>query len=86
MDARRGADVGAQDLRERVALVLGELPVEYRLALTLREFHGLSPREIAALTDCTYPTARWRLHRARALFRKQWEKRYGVVPPAEEAS
>ena len=65
------------DQRERVALVLADLPVEYRLALTLREFHGLAPREIAALTDCTYPTARWRLHRARALFRKQWERRYG---------
>ena len=66
------------DMRERVASVLAELPVEYRLALTLREFHGLSPRDIAALTDCTYPTARWRLHRARALFRKQWERQYGT--------
>ena len=65
------------DDRERVAAILAELPVEYRLALTLREFHGLSPREIASLTDCTYPTARWRLHRARALFRKHWERRFG---------
>lgn len=76
---------GSEDLppvpgeqRERVAAVLAELPVEYRLALTLREFHGLSPREIASLTDCTYPTARWRLHRARALFRTHWERRYGT--------
>jgi RNA polymerase sigma-70 factor (ECF subfamily) len=66
------------DLRERVARVLADLPVEYRLALTLREYHGLSPRDIAAMTDCTYPTARWRLHRARALFRKAWEERYGA--------
>ena len=69
---------GPGEMRERVAGVLAELPVEYRLALTLREFHGLSPREIASLTDCTYPTARWRLHRARALFRKEWERRYGT--------
>ena len=67
----------AMMIRERVATVLAELPVEYRLALTLREFHGMAPREIAALTDCTYPTARWRLHRARALFRKHWEHRFG---------
>ncbi len=71
--------LGGQDLRERVAAVLAELPVEYRLALTLREFHNLAPREIAALTDCTYPTARWRLHRARALFRKAWEQRFGTA-------
>ena len=66
------------DLERRVREVLAELPVEYRLALTLREFHGMTPREMARVTDCSYPTARWRLHRARALFRKAWEARYGV--------
>ncbi len=65
------------DLSGQVTLVLGALPVEYRLALTLREFHGLSPREIAEVTDCSYPTARWRLHRARSLFKKAWEDRFG---------
>jgi len=73
------------DDRERVATILAELPVEYRLALTLREFHGLAPREIAALTDCTYPTARWRLHRARALFRKHWERRFGTHATEERS-
>ena len=65
------------DLLAQVTGVLEELPTEYRLALTLREFHGLTPREISKVTDCSYPTARWRLHRARALFRKAWEDRYG---------
>jgi RNA polymerase sigma-70 factor (ECF subfamily) len=68
----------AGDVRRRVASVLADLPVEYRLTLTLREFHGLTPREIAQVTDCSYPTARWRLHRARNLFRKRWEERYGT--------
>lgn len=66
------------DLSRQVATVLHELPVDYRMALTLREFHGLSPREIARVTDCSYPTARWRLHRARGLFKKAWEARYGL--------
>ena len=74
------------DLEVRVARVLEELPVEYRLALTLRELHGMTPREIAAVTDCSYPTARWRLHRARGLFRKAWEKRYGVAVTGEDFS
>ncbi len=71
------------DLPDRVAEVLEELPVEYRLALTLREFHGMTPREIARVTDCSYPTARWRLHRARNLFRNAWEKRYGTAAAGE---
>ncbi len=73
------------ELGSRVASVLAELPVEYRLALTLREFHGMTPREIARVTDCSYPTARWRLHRARGLFRKAWEKRYGEAILGNEA-
>lgn len=81
-DEASEAPEAPDDLRGRVARVLAMLPLEYRLALTLREFHGLAPREIAALTDCTYPTARWRLHRARNLFQKQWEKEYGA--PDEE--
>lgn len=74
------------DLPEQVATVLAMLPVDYRLSLTLREFHGLTPREIARITDCSYPTARWRLHRARALFRKAWEERYGAAPVLEGGS
>ncbi|MDJ0973635.1 MAG: sigma-70 family RNA polymerase sigma factor [Planctomycetota bacterium] len=72
------------DLPDRVAEVLEELPVEYRLALTLREFHGMTPREIAQVTDCSYPTARWRLHRARNLFRNAWEKRFGTASTGED--
>jgi len=74
------------ELADQVALVLQDLPVEYRMALTLREFHGLTPREIAGVTDCSYPTARWRLHRARALFKKAWEERFGVAARARPAA
>lgn len=81
-----GAASPAEGLRERVADVLAQLPVEYRLALSLRELHGLSPLEIARVTDCSYPTARWRLHRARALFKKAWEARYGAADGLGEGS
>lgn len=59
-------------LAARVHATLAGLPVEYRMALVLRDLHGMSPREIAEVSDCSYPTARWRLHRARALFREAW--------------
>lgn len=74
------------DLGDQVAEVLAALPVDYRMALTLREFHGLTPREIARVSDCSYPTARWRLHRARALFREAWEERFGTAPVFEGGS
>jgi RNA polymerase sigma-70 factor (ECF subfamily) len=78
LPARERPDPGQQaEVRERVAAVLAELPLEYRLALTLKEFHGLTPRQIAEVTDCGYATARWRLHRARSLFRKAWLARFG---------
>ena len=71
VDGAQGADVQAQ-----VHAVLAALPPDYRVALTLREMHGMTPREIADVTDTSYATARWRLHRARALFRKAWDERY----------
>lgn len=70
----------ASSLRAKVDAVLAELPPDYRLALTLREMHGLTPLEIARVTDCSYPTARWRVHRARAMFRAAWESRHGAPP------
>lgn len=78
-----GARVDDADVREQVHQVLSDLPVDYRLCLTLREFHGLTPREIARITDCSYPTARWRLHRARKLFQEAWEERFGDAPALE---
>jgi RNA polymerase sigma-70 factor (ECF subfamily) len=78
--AAPATDAADGDVAARVHAVLADLPVEYRLALTLRELHGLAPLEIARITDCSYPTARWRLHRARALFRRRWEERFGAPP------
>ncbi|MFM8981258.1 MAG: RNA polymerase sigma factor, partial [Planctomycetia bacterium] len=70
----------ARHLRAKVDAVLADLPPDYRLALTLREMHGMTPLEIARVTDCSYPTARWRVHRARAMFRAAWEARHGAPP------
>ena len=77
------------EAQARVHAILERLPVPYRTALTLRDLHGLAPREIAQITDCSYPTARWRLHRGRAMFRDLWEATYGAAPgmdPVEDAS
>lgn len=75
-----------RDVQANVHEVLAMLPPDYRVTLTLREMHGMSPREIADVTDTSYATARWRLHRARALFRNAWEARFASARPAGEAT
>lgn len=80
-----GAKAQHRDMQAQVQEVLATLPPEYRVVLTLREMHTMTPREIADVTDCSYATARWRLHRARNLFRKAWNERYATpgTPPEE---
>jgi RNA polymerase sigma-70 factor (ECF subfamily) len=48
------------------------LPEKYRAVLVLREMEGLDIAEISRITATQAATVRWRLHRARALFRERW--------------
>jgi DNA-directed RNA polymerase specialized sigma24 family protein len=43
----------------------------------LRDVHELSCEEIARIINCTNATTRWRLHKARELFKERWEKTVG---------
>jgi RNA polymerase sigma-70 factor (ECF subfamily) len=61
------------ELRERVHQALDLLPPKYKAVLTLRDIQGFSCEEIAQIVECTNATVRWRLHRARRLFRAIWE-------------
>jgi RNA polymerase sigma-70 factor (ECF subfamily) len=73
------------ELKERVAEVLETLPPKYKAVLSLRELEGLSSKEIATIVGSTHATVRWRLHRARSLFRDAWEARFGkeLAPQGE---
>ncbi len=65
------------ECRERswkIRKVLDSLPTAFRTVLALRDLHGLSCREIGPILDLTYATVRWRLHKARRLFREAWER------------
>ncbi len=62
-----------RELRKKVHEVLKELPEKYRLVLTLREFEDMDCKEIAEVVDCNHDTARWRIHRARNLFKDAWK-------------
>jgi RNA polymerase sigma-70 factor (ECF subfamily) len=54
--------------------VLDKLDTKFRAVLVLRDIHGLSCREIAAMLKVTHATVRWRLHRGRLMFKEHWER------------
>lgn len=63
--------------REAVWEVLAELPIKYRTVMTLREIEGLPTEQVARIVKRPEVTVRWRLHRARKLFRERWLARFG---------
>ncbi len=54
------------EINDRIALALDQLPDDLRTAITLREFEGMSYEEIAEAMDCPIGTVRSRIFRARA--------------------
>ena len=71
------ATMEVHELRERVALVLAELPEKYRSIIVMREMEGVAAEDIARTIGVDYSTTRWRLHQARLLFRQAWVARFG---------
>ena len=53
------------ELQRAINQVLEKLPEDLRVALTLREFEGMSYEEIAQVMDCPVGTVRSRIFRAR---------------------
>jgi RNA polymerase sigma-70 factor (ECF subfamily) len=56
-----------------IQLALDELPEELRVAITLREFDGLSYEEIASVMECPVGTVRSRIFRAREAIDKKMQ-------------
>ena len=63
------------DLSQEVQVVLAEVPEAYRTVLILRDLEGFCTSEVAAITDRSEATIRWRLAEARKMFREAWERR-----------
>jgi RNA polymerase sigma-70 factor (ECF subfamily) len=61
-----------EDLRGQVERVLSTLPEKYRQLLLLRDAEGFTSKEISEISGSNHATVRWRLHRARSLFRDAW--------------
>lgn len=62
----------AEEERRRVHSVLQTLPERYRTVLVLREMEGMSAEEIARVIRRPAATVRWRIFKARRIFRDAW--------------
>ena len=60
--------------QETLTTLVGQLPMEYREVLILREIEMLSYKEIAEVTGVPGGTVMSRLSRARLALRKAWHK------------
>lgn len=57
---------------------LEKVPIEYRLVFSLREMNGLNLAETAEILNISEANVKVRLHRAKAMLRKEIEKVYSV--------
>ena len=73
--------VARKQMSEAVARAMQELPEEQRVAILLKEFHGLTFQEIADQLDCPLSTVKTRLYQGLSVLRRRLERRQ-----AEQAS
>ncbi len=84
-DGRNAFDLPDPDPRIRAELVqevhfiLEKVPIAYRTILVLRDIEGFSSAEVAAIVGRREATVRWRLAKARDLFREHWERRHDLT-------
>ncbi len=53
---------------------MAELPEEQRLAILLKEYHGLTFQEIAEQLDCPLSTVKTRLYQGLSVLRRRLER------------
>jgi RNA polymerase sigma-70 factor, ECF subfamily len=79
-DSPPETNLEAEEVGARIKRTLAALPAKYRAVIVLRDVEELSCEEIARIIGCTNATTRWRLHKARELFRERWAK-FGYDAP-----
>jgi RNA polymerase sigma-70 factor, ECF subfamily len=62
------------EMGRKILEILDELPEKYRTMIVLRDIEEMGCEEIAKIIGCTNATTRWRLHRAREMFKERWAR------------
>jgi RNA polymerase sigma-70 factor, ECF subfamily len=73
--------VGRREMSRAVAKAMAELPEDQRIAILLKEYHGLTFQEIADQLHCPLSTVKTRLYQGLSVLRRRLERQQ-----AEEAS
>jgi RNA polymerase sigma-70 factor (ECF subfamily) len=73
--------VARREMSRAVARAMAELPEEQRVAIVLKEYHGLTFQEIAETLNCPLSTVKTRLYQGLSVLRRRLERRQ-----TEEAS
>ena len=68
-----------EELAQEVRFILDRIPLPYRTSLVLRDLEGFSSAEVASIVNRREATVRWRLAKARELFREYWERRENMA-------
>jgi RNA polymerase sigma-70 factor (ECF subfamily) len=73
--------VARREMSRAVARAMADLPEEQRLAILLKEYHGLTFQEIADMLNCPLSTVKTRLYQGLTMLRRRLERQQ-----ADEAS
>lgn len=65
-----------RELGTQIDKILSVLPQKYKTMIVLRDVEGHSCIEISEILGCSHANVRWRLHKARKMFKELWERRF----------
>ncbi len=78
--------VARREMSAAVQLAMAELPEEQRMAIMLKEYHGLTFQEIAEMLDCPLSTVKTRLYQGLTVLRRRLERQQAETARLRRAS
>jgi RNA polymerase sigma-70 factor (ECF subfamily) len=66
--------VARREMSRAVARAMTDLPEEQRMAILLKEYHGLTFQEIADMLECPLSTVKTRLYQGLSMLRRRLER------------
>jgi RNA polymerase sigma-70 factor (ECF subfamily) len=78
--------VARREMSDAVQLALAELPEEQRMAIMLKEYHGLTFQEIAEMLDCPLSTVKTRLYQGLTVLRRRLERQQAETASLRRAT
>ena len=78
--------VARREMSAAVQLAMAELPEEQRMAIMLKEYHGLTFQEIAEMLDCPLSTVKTRLYQGLTVLRRRLERQQAETASLRRAT